>query len=142
VLPPKTPRLTVKQSLFINEYLLDFNQTRAAIAAGYSRNTAAVIASENLQKLYIKAEIDRRLDAVIDKGKDKIAWVIRELITVAEDDSIMTRSSKVKALDLLGRYYRMWDNKVEVKAEVTQAPTVLQISYEEVPSPESGEVEL
>jgi phage terminase small subunit len=131
VKPPRKPKLTVKQSLFINEYLLDFNQTRAAIAAGYSRNTAAVIASENLQKPYIKSEIDRRLALVVDKGVDKIAWVLRELISVAQDNSIMTRSSKVKALELLGKYYSMWTERTEIRVE-TNAP--LQITFEEISS--------
>lgn len=53
---------TTKQRVFIDEYLLDFNATRAAKAAGYSENTAAIIGHENLRKPNIAAEIQRRLD--------------------------------------------------------------------------------
>lgn len=52
--------LTLKQSRFIDEYLVDGNATRAAIAAGYSKKTGAKIGSENLQKPEIIDEIERR----------------------------------------------------------------------------------
>lgn len=46
----KQIELTGKQKKFCEEYIFDFNGTRSAIAAGYSENTAAEIASENLTK--------------------------------------------------------------------------------------------
>jgi len=49
--------LTNKQRIFVDEYLLDFNGTRAAIKAGYSKRSADVIASENLGKPNIEAVI-------------------------------------------------------------------------------------
>lgn len=51
-------QLTGKQKRFCEEYIFDFNGTRAAISAGYSKDTAAVIASENLIKPNIKAYIE------------------------------------------------------------------------------------
>jgi phage terminase small subunit len=54
-------KLTAKQRLFIDEYLRSFNATRAAIAAGYSGNTARQMGSENLSKPDIKVEISKRL---------------------------------------------------------------------------------
>lgn len=52
--------LTAKQARFIEEYLVDFNATQAAIRAGYSEETAGVIGYENLKKPYIQAEIRKR----------------------------------------------------------------------------------
>jgi phage terminase small subunit len=49
-------QLTDKQEAFCREYCLDWNGTQAAIRAGYSEQTAGVIANENLKKPYI---IDR-----------------------------------------------------------------------------------
>lgn len=54
-------KFTLKERRFIDEYMIDFNATRAAIASGYSKNSARQIGSENLSKPYIKAEIERRL---------------------------------------------------------------------------------
>lgn len=50
-----------KQQRFIEEYTVDFNATQAAIRAGYSEKTAAVIGHQNLRKLNIKEAIDLRL---------------------------------------------------------------------------------
>ena len=52
---PKAPKtLTDKQKRFCEEYIVDWNCTRAAKAAGYSEKTAYAIGSENLKKLEIK----------------------------------------------------------------------------------------
>jgi hypothetical protein len=51
--------MTDKQKRFCEEYVKDWNATRAAIAAGYSEKTAYSIASENLTKPYIREEIER-----------------------------------------------------------------------------------
>ena len=50
--------LTDKQEAFCREYCLDWNGTQAAIRAGYSEKTAAVIANENLIKPYIIERIN------------------------------------------------------------------------------------
>lgn len=46
-----------KMEKFCNEYLVDLNGTQAAIRAGYSQDTACVIASENLRKPSIQSRI-------------------------------------------------------------------------------------
>ena len=48
--------------MFVNEYLIDFNATQAALRAGYSPRTAYSIGNENLKKPEIKAAIERRID--------------------------------------------------------------------------------
>jgi phage terminase small subunit len=50
--------LNSKQKKFCEEYIFDFNGTRAAKAAGYSAATAYSIASENLRKPEVKAYIE------------------------------------------------------------------------------------
>lgn len=50
--------LTAKQRRFCEEYVYDWNATRAAKAAGYSEKTAYAIGIENLKKLEIKKYID------------------------------------------------------------------------------------
>jgi phage terminase small subunit len=49
--------LTLKQSRFVQEYLVDGNATQAAIRAGYSRKTAKSIATENLTKPAVQAAL-------------------------------------------------------------------------------------
>lgn len=54
-------KFTPKQKRFCDEYLIDLNATQAAIRAGYSEKTAAVIATENLRKPNIREYIDARM---------------------------------------------------------------------------------
>jgi len=58
--------LTGKQKKFCEEYIFDFNATRAAKVAGYSEATAYSIGSENLSKPEIQAYI-RELEADLAK---------------------------------------------------------------------------
>lgn len=78
--------LTVKQRLFIKEYLIDFNGTQAAIRAGYSKKTAQQVASENLSKPLIMQEIKKDVDNKV-KGLDDLSQkTIDELKKIAFSD--------------------------------------------------------
>lgn len=52
--------LNNRQQRFVDEYMVDFNATRAAIAAGYSVKTARGMGAENRTKPDIVAAIDAR----------------------------------------------------------------------------------
>lgn len=54
-------KLTKKQQLFVDEYLIDLNATQAAIRAGYSVDTASAIGCENLTKPNIQQAIAERM---------------------------------------------------------------------------------
>ena len=51
--------LTAKQQAFVDEYLVDFNATQAAIRAGYSVKDADKIGTVLLRNTRIKAVIDK-----------------------------------------------------------------------------------
>lgn len=55
-------KLTPKQALFVQEYLVDLNATQAAIRAGYSEDTAGAIGHENLNKPDISTAIQNAMD--------------------------------------------------------------------------------
>ena len=54
--------MTDKQELFIREYLIDFNSTKAAIRAGYSARTAYSIGNELLKKPEISQAINQAMN--------------------------------------------------------------------------------
>jgi phage terminase small subunit len=80
------PQFTAKQEQFINEYLIDFNATQAAIRAGYSSDTAYQIGHENLRKLEIKKEVQRRAKELLKDQTELAAKTIRELETISRSD--------------------------------------------------------
>lgn len=54
-------KLTAKQKLFVDEYLIDLNATQAAIRAGYSTKRAQEIGYQLLRKTTVSEVIDQAL---------------------------------------------------------------------------------
>jgi len=98
-------KLTDKQRVFCQEYIRDWNGTRAAIAAGYSENSAKEIASENLTKPNIAAYIEEiQQDIAKQAGLSKLG-VLEELKTILEEDNPekVTAANKLKALEIINK---------------------------------------
>jgi phage terminase small subunit len=76
-------KLTPKQRRFIDEYLIDLNATQAAIRAGYSEKTAYSIGLQNLKKLEIQAEIQKRRNRLQSKLEITQERVLQELAAIA-----------------------------------------------------------
>lgn len=108
-------KLTDKQQRFVDEYLIDLNATQAAIRAGYSVDTAAVIGCENLIKPNIQeaiakemAERSKRIGINQDRVVQELARMAFVKITdiadrnglikesATEDDLACIESIKVK----------------------------------------------
>jgi hypothetical protein len=130
--------LNEKQKLFCIEYLKDFNGTRAAIAAGFSENSAHVIASQQLRILkvrnYINEQIEENLNATKSELRQKvldeiqsIAFDTGEPIKNSSGEIIGTRKTdKLKALELLGKYGTLFIDKQEIKHKI-DAPISITI---------------
>lgn len=91
-------KLTKKQKTFVEEYLIDLNATQAAIRAGYSVDTAAVIGCENLMKPNIQQEIAK---AMAERSKrtgvnqDRVVLELARLAFVKMTD-IVDDKGKIK----------------------------------------------
>lgn len=133
-------KLTEKQKRFADYYIETANVTEAAIKAGYSKKTARVIGQENLLKPAIKNYIDKKLE---EMSSQRIASAneVMELLTSAargelEEEVVVVENigdycseakvikkqigakDRLKAAELLGKRYRLWTDKVEVKGMV------------------------
>ena len=102
------PKLTNKQKRFVEEYIIDFNATRAAKAAGYSASTAYASGAENLKKPQIKEAIAKAIKPISDKAKITVEFVQEELYktyqsTVKNDND----AARLKALDLMTKILGM-----------------------------------
>lgn len=69
----------LKRKAFVEEYLKDFNGTRAAIAAGYSDKGADVTASKLLGDPRVKSLVDAETSKVSEEKKDD-REAIRQLL--------------------------------------------------------------
>ncbi|MBZ1502622.1 terminase small subunit [Leuconostoc mesenteroides] len=115
-------KLTPKQKKFADEYIKTGNATQSAIEAGYSKKTAAVIATENLIKPNIKAYIDERMTEIaservmsyteavelltsIARGEEKETVVVSTPIGVEEVEKEPDTKTRIIAVrEILKRY--------------------------------------
>lgn len=78
--------LTIKQKLFVKEYIVDFNATRAAIAAGYSEDSAYTIGWENLRKHDVQQAIQKELQKREKRVEVSQDFVLEQLAKIAGAD--------------------------------------------------------
>lgn len=80
-------KLTNKQRAFIEQYLIDFNATQAAIRAGYSEHTAGSIGAENLRKPQISRAIEARFD-ILKMSADEVLIGLADHARATMDDFV------------------------------------------------------
>ena len=113
--------MTQKQETFLAEYLKDFNGTAAARRLGYSDGSAKTTAYRFLHSPEIKQALARELT------KPTPSRVIAELQAVAfaegsdENGSGTKLASKLKALELLGKHFGLFDPA----AQTPQSPVTI-----------------
>lgn len=76
-------KLTAKQQRFVEEYLIDLNATQAAIRAGYSKKTAKEVGCQNLTKLNIQEEIQKKIKNREKRTEITQDRVLKELAAIA-----------------------------------------------------------
>ena len=75
--------LSPKQELFCQEYIVDLNAAGAAVRAGYSNKTSAVIAYQHLTKLHIQRRIGELQEKRAKRTEITQDAVISELAKLA-----------------------------------------------------------
>lgn len=80
-------KLTRKEQMFCDEYLIDFNGARAAAAAGYSVNAAKETASRLLTKNNVAAYIEQRMRERMKRTEISQDRVLQELAAIAFADA-------------------------------------------------------
>ena len=111
--------LTEKQKRFVAEYLIEANQKKAAIKAGYSEKTAEQIGYQLLQKTSVAEAIEkaqRKRELRTDITADR---VLHELADIGFDKEAERTTDRLKALELMGKHLAMFTDKVNVDADST-----------------------
>lgn len=129
----KTKSTTIKQAKFTKEYIKTGNATKSAIKAGYSKNSARQIASENLSKPVIREAIRSAAEKlginpeyvlgnfkeIADFNKQKrIKAKVINGETYNEEEMIDAQAS-IKANEMLGKHLKLFTDQVDIKAEVS-----------------------
>jgi phage terminase small subunit len=133
-------KMTLKQQLFCDEYLIDLNATQAAIRAGYSKKYANTNASKLLQITTIKeyiaarmAEKESKLIADQDEVLKYLTSVMRgesqsSVVVVESNGDYCTKAremqkspdekERLKAAEMLGKRYGLYTEKVEQQVDM------------------------
>ena len=94
---------TAKQKAFIEELPQNgWNGTKAAIAAGYSEKSAAVIACRLLKNPIVAKELERRKGQIEEKTDVAVEEIIAALREVAFRQRKVSTTEQLRALELLG----------------------------------------
>jgi phage terminase small subunit len=119
--------MTPKQKLFVAEYIKDFNGSRAAVAAGYSKKTARHIASENLTKPDIQRAIQTAIEERATRAKRTADEVLEMLWAAAEVDPLdyvivePDGAVRVKPLEEVKPETRKLLTKIKGKRRITES---------------------
>lgn len=132
--------MTPKQKIFIKEYLVDLNATRAAISAGYSENGAEVAGHRLLRNAKVALEISKLSEKRAEKLDISAEYVLRTIkqtiercsqgVEVFDREGNPTGEWKfdafavLKGCELLGKHQKLFTDKVEV-SDLTQLPEIL-----------------
>ena len=127
--------MNTKQEMFVNEYLIDYNATQAAIRAGYSERTARSIGQQLLTKLDIKKAIKEQREKI---QNDNIATAkdVEEFLSLAMNDEIeeeqvlmspngevclvvkkLSGKDRIKAAELMGKRHALFTDKKDIMLE-------------------------
>jgi phage terminase small subunit len=120
---------------FIDEYLLDHNATRAAVAAGYSKRTAAAAASRLLRHVNVAPVLKARQRELQDQLQISKDTVITELVAAIELAKAQSNPQAMIAgwreiAKLLG-YYEPEKHKVDVSVSSKRLLTQFEAMSDE-----------
>lgn len=79
-------KLTPKQKRFCQEYVVDFNATKAAERAGYSKNRSKEIGYQLLHKTTLQEEISKLIKKLDDRSDKKARELIKSLHEISDFD--------------------------------------------------------
>ena len=117
-------KLSNKQKMFVKEYIIDFNATRSAIAAGYSKKTARQMGYELLTKLYIQEAVQKELKPIIKQHGMSAQEVLDGIEYIYTNNKEDDPKAAISALNLAGKYHKLFTEKIEHSGKI-EMPTVV-----------------
>ncbi len=134
-------KLTAKQKLFCDEYIISLNATQAAIKAGYAEKTAYAMGAENLRKPKIQSYISERMkqkESSLIATQDEVLQYLTSVLRgesqttdtllvgmgdgyqeVQEVEKKPSEKDRLKAAELLGKRYGLYTDKVSADVDMS-----------------------
>jgi len=130
-------QMTPKQLNFVDEYLVDFNASRAAVMAGFSPHTAKVQGSRLLTNVNVKALVMQRQNEASQRLQVTRDDVVSALMAVAEkacdDKQPMVAIAAMKEVSkMLGFYPQRASKSGHANESVRQNRLIEEMSDQEL----------
>lgn len=127
--------LTGRQRIFCQAWVKTRNGLQSAIEAGYTGEDATLrsTASENLTKPNIRAYIDELFSELAIGHAETLAELgqIARFDVLANPDSPIRATDKLKALELAGKALGLWDRQeTQLALDPDQLVTVFALAFE------------
>ncbi len=132
--------LSARRAKFVNEYLLDFNGSRAARAAGYSVKSAHVAASRMLRNDKVIAAIALKTAVLANQyelNKYNVINEIRAAIALAETK--FDPNAMIRGWTEIGKILGFYAPEV-IKTEVKNEDSVMKLKLEAMTDEELIEI--
>lgn len=137
-------KLTPKQKMFIQEYLVDLNATQAAMRAGYSARTANEQGARLLAHVSVAAAVQEAMDKRSERTEINADYVLNTIKSTIERcqqaEPVMVRdaggemvesgeykfdaSNVLKGCELLGKHLKLFTDKLEHSGTVGIADAI------------------
>jgi phage terminase small subunit len=115
------PSVTPKEELFCHEYIKDQNASRSASVAFWCKNaqSAGKIGKDLLKRPKIKQRMNELLGKADTPAVLSAREILEELSRLAKKKSIHPKE-RIRALELLGKYRKLFSERIEVEGGGTQ----------------------
>ena len=124
--------LTERERRFVAEYVTDFNQTRSAIAAGYSKKGAHVQGHRLLARANIRLAVKGFIDKLVRPHDHSAERILKETALVAYSDlgDIFNDDGSLKPIKDMPEHVRRSISSIEVEEKTLGAggETVIALS--------------
>lgn len=110
----KGSKLTTRMYVFIDEYMVSMNATKAYVAAGYKNNNPNRGATELLNHPLVKEEIDKRLNEKRERNELSADYVINKLIDIVDSTDRSNPQAALRGLELLGKHLGLYRDRQEI----------------------------
>lgn len=125
----KGNKLSTRQEMFCQEFLVDLNATQAAIRAGYSENSARALGCQNLTKINIQERIQELSAEREERVKIDADWVLKNAHEMFETTKDVGDFRSAKGfLEMCGKHVSVGafkeHSEVEHKGNVNHNVTV------------------
>ena len=109
--------LTVKQKMFVEEYLMDFNASQAVLRAGYNTKNPSHMGSAMLRNPKIREAIEDLIRERRERSFVNEDYVLRKIVNTlekCEKEENFNATAVLRAAELLAKHLGMFVDKQEI----------------------------